>query len=60
ISGSDQDHIDCIEKRRVELENEELKRNIPEKLDMEKNASDLGKEVKAILEHLTREKENNE
>jgi len=53
ISGSGQDHLDCIERRRIELEDEELKRNIPEKLDLAKDPGDLGKELKAILGHLT-------
>ena len=56
ISGSGQNHLDCIQKQRVELENEDFKMKIPENLEMVKN-SDLGIEVKAILEHLSREKE---
>ena len=57
ISATDQDHIDCIQKRRIELEDEDLKNKIPEKLDLAKNPQDLGKEVRAILEHMTREKD---
>lgn len=56
ISGSGQNHLDCIQKQRVELENEDFKMKIPENLELTKN-SDLGIEVKAILEHLSREKE---
>lgn len=56
ISGSGQNHLDCIQKQRIELENEDFKMKIPENLEMAKN-SDLGIEVKAILEHLSREKE---
>jgi len=56
ISGSGQNHLDCIQKQRVELENEDFKMKIPENLELAKN-SDLGIEVKAILEHLSREKE---
>jgi len=56
ISGSGQNHLDCIQKQRVELENEDFKLKIPEKLELSKN-SDLGVEVKAILEHMSREKE---
>ncbi|MDX1595780.1 MAG: hypothetical protein R3327_02455 [Nitrosopumilaceae archaeon] len=59
ISGSGQDHLDCIQKRRIELEDEERKEKLPEKLDIAKNPDDLNVEVKAILEHLTREKEKN-
>ena len=57
ISGSGQDHLDCVEKRRVELEDEDFKNKIPEKLDISKN-SELATEVKAIIEHMTREKED--
>ena len=57
ISGTGNDHLDCVEKRRVELEDEDLKRKIPEKLDMAKNANDLGVEIKAVLDHMTKEKE---
>ena len=56
LSGSGQDHLDCIQKQRVELENEDFKTKIPEKLELSKS-SDLGIEVKAILEHLSREKD---
>ena len=57
ISGTDQDHIDCVQKRNIEIQDEEFKNNITEKLNISKNTQDLGIEVKAILEHLTREKD---
>ena len=57
ISATGQDHLDCVQKRRVELEDEDLKNKIPEKLNLAKNPGDLGVEVRAILEHLSREKE---
>lgn len=60
ISGSGQDHLDCIQKRRVELEDEDFKNSITEKLELSKNPQDLGVEVKAILEHLAKEKDNND
>jgi hypothetical protein len=56
ISGSNEDHLDCQEKRRIELEAANLKEKLPEKLDIAKN-SDLNLEVKAILDHITKEKE---
>ena len=56
ISGTGKDHIDCIQKRRIDLEVEDAKMNIPERIDMTKNADNLGTEIKAILEHMTREK----
>jgi len=42
----------------VELENEDLKNKIPEKIDLAKNPGDIGVEVKAILEHMARQKES--
>lgn len=57
ISGSDQDHLDCIQKRRIELEDEDQKQKLPEKLDIDKNPNELSVEVRAILEHLTKEKQ---
>ena len=56
ISATDQDHIDCVQKRSIELEDEDFRNNIPEKLNLSKNNQDLGVEVRAILEHLTKEK----
>ena len=56
ISGSDEDHLDCKEKRKIELEAEDVKEKLPEKLDMAKNANDLNSDVKAILDHMTKEK----
>ena len=56
ISGSDEDHLDCQEKRRIELEAKDEKEKLPEKLDMAKNANDLNLDVKAILDHMTKEK----
>ena len=55
ISGTDKDHIDCIQKRSIETENQDFKNGIAEKLNLSKNNQDLGVEVKAILEHLTKE-----
>ena len=58
ISASDDDHLDCKEKRKIELEDDEFKQKLPEKLDAEKNGNDLAPEVKAILEHMVKEKES--
>ena len=58
ISGTDSDHLDCLEKRRVEWEDGGLKDKLVEKLDMEKDPNNLGVEIKAVLEHLTKEKED--
>jgi len=58
ITATDDDHLDCKEKRRIELENEDLKLKIPEKLDMGKNSNDLGIEIKALLDHIAKEKKD--
>ena len=55
ISATDKDHIDCVQKRSIELEDENSKNELTEKLNLSKNNQDLGVEIKAILGHLTRE-----
>ena len=57
ISATNTDHLDCIQKRSIELEDENFKNQIPEKLNLSKDNQTLGVEVRAILEHLTKEKE---
>jgi len=54
ISATDKNHIDCVQKRSIELEDENFKNEITEKLNLSKNNQDLGVEIKAILGHLTR------
>ncbi len=58
ISASDQDHLDCIQKRSIEMEDVNFKKDIPEKLNLSKNTQDLGVGVRAILEHLAKKKNN--
>ena len=58
ISGTNSDHLDCLEKRRIELEDGGLKEKLVEKLDIYKDPNNLGVEIKAVLEHLTKEKED--
>ena len=57
ISGTDEDHLDCKEKKRIELDNDNLKEKLPEKLDMSKNANDLNVDIKAILDHMIKKKD---
>ncbi len=57
ISGSGEDHLDCIQKRRIEMGDEERKQKLPEKLGMAGDPQNLGIEIKALLEHMTRKKE---
>ena len=60
ISATDEDHLDCIQKRSIELENEDFKNSIPEKLNLSKDSQELDVGVKAILEHLSRSKDSDE
>jgi hypothetical protein len=55
ISATGEDHLDCIQKRKVELEDDDFKQKLPEKLDISKD-SELQPEIKALLEHMTKEK----
>jgi hypothetical protein len=57
ISGTDEDHLDCKEKKRIELDNDNLKEKLPEKLDISKNANDLNVDIKAILDYMIRKKD---
>jgi len=55
ISATDNDHLDCQQKLKIELEDKNFKENIPEKLDLTKNVNDLSIEIKAFLEHIKKE-----
>ncbi len=57
ISATDQDHLDCVQKRSIEMEDEDFKNNITEKLNLSNNPQDLAVEMKAILEYLSKEKD---
>jgi len=57
ISGTDEDHLDCKEKKRIELDNDNFKEKLPEKLDISKNANDLNVDIKAILDYMIRKKD---
>ena len=57
ISATDQDHLDCIHRRSIEIQDEDFKNSIPEKLNLAKDTQNLGVEVRAILEHLTKNKD---
>ncbi|MGV7225451.1 MAG: hypothetical protein ACQ9CV_00825 [Nitrosopumilus sp.] len=60
ISATNEDHLDCIQKRSIELENEDFKNSIPEKLNLSKDNQELDIGVKAILEHLSKSKDSDE
>ena len=57
ISGSDKDHLDCLQRRQVDLEDGDFKSKITEQLELSKNSQDLDVGVKAILEYLGKEKD---
>jgi hypothetical protein len=60
ISATGQDHLDCIQQRNILLEDQDFKNNIPEKLNLSKNTQELGVEVRAILEHLSKDKDRSD
>ncbi len=60
ISATGEDHLDCVQKRNIELRDEDFKNNIPENLNLAKDTQGLGVEVRAILEHLTKDKEKSD
>ncbi|HSG83577.1 MAG: hypothetical protein ACE5RS_00245 [Nitrosopumilus sp.] len=60
ISATDQDHLDCIQKRSIESEAEDFKNSIPEKLNLSKDNQELDVGVKAILEHLSKRDDSDE
>jgi len=60
ISATDDDHLDCVQKRSIELESEDFKNSIPEKLNLSKDNQELDVGVKAILEHLSKSKDSDE
>ena len=57
ISATDQDHLDCVQKRSIEMKDEDFKNNITEKLNLSNNPQDLAVEMRAILEHLSKGKD---
>ena len=57
ISATDQDHLDCVQKRSIEVEAKDFKNSIPEKLNLSNKPQDLAVEMKAILEHLSKGKD---
>ncbi len=58
ISATNDDHLDCKEKRRIELEAEDLKETLNERLTISGLDGDLQKEIKSILEHMMKEKKS--
>ena len=57
ISATDEDHLDCTQKRSIEMEDADFKNSIPEKLNLSKDTHELDVEVRAILEHLSKDKD---
>ncbi len=57
ISATDEDHLDCVQRKSIELGDENFKNNIPEKLNLSSNTQDVSVEIKAILRHLIKNKD---
>ena len=57
ISATDEDHLDCVQRKSIELGDENFKNNISEKLNLSSNTQDVSVEIRAILEHLTKNKD---
>ncbi len=57
ISATDEDHLDCVQRKSIEMGDENFKNNIPEKLNLSSNTQDVSVEIRAILEHLTKNKD---
>lgn len=57
ISATNEDHLDCVQRKSIELGDENFKNNIPEKLNLSSNTQDVSVEIRAILEHLTKNKD---
>jgi hypothetical protein len=60
ISATGENHLDCIQKRSIEFEDAEFKKGITEKLNLSTDYQGLGVEVRAILEHITKDKDSEE
>ena len=60
ISATGENHLDCVQKRSIELEDTEFKNGITEKLNLSTDYQELGVEVRAILEHLTKDKDSDD
>ena len=60
VSATDEDHLDCVQKRSIELEAEDFKNSIPEKLNLSKDNQELDVGVRAILEHISKNKDSEE
>lgn len=56
----DKDHLDCVQKRSIEMKDADFKNSIPEKLNLSKDTHELGVEVRAILEHLSKDKDGSD
>ena len=56
ISAIDEDHLDCKEKKRIELEADDFRETLNEKLAISQLGTGLHNEIKSLLDHLTKEK----
>jgi len=56
ISAIGEDHLDCKEKKRIELEADDFKEALNEKLAISQLGTGIHNEIKSLLEYLTKEK----
>ena len=49
------DHLDCMEQRRIEIENAESKRDLPERISLDN--AELCKDLKTLLSHMSDNKD---
>lgn len=56
ISAIGEDHLDCKEKKRIELEANDFKEALNEKLAISQLGTGIHNEIKSLLEYLTKEK----
>ena len=55
ISATGEDHLDCVQKRSIELKDEDFKGGtLPERLNLSRDDQELDVGVRAILEHLSK------
>ena len=48
-------HLDCMERRRIEIENEDIKKTLPERISLDN--ADICKDLRTLLNHISRDKD---
>lgn len=50
VSGTGDDHLDCVERRRIELEDAGSRESLPERLAVQDG--ELAAEIRSVLDHM--------